>query len=120
MERRLAAVGSLAALLVAAPAAAAAPNQGDASKVITADNPLVSCDAVPTKKVENVKGRTLHLSSEIPIDYVTIKSGQNAKVVSTDFDSALSGTVKLSKDVSNYVVWVCPDGGGGGDPTIIT
>ena len=36
-----------------------------------------------------------------------MKSGKNAEVVFAEFDT-FKGKIKLSKDVSNYVVWTCP------------
>jgi hypothetical protein len=36
-----------------------------------------------------------------------VKSGKNAEVVFAEFDT-FEGTIKLSKDVSNKVVWTCP------------
>jgi hypothetical protein len=57
-------------------------------------------------KVEGDFGRSIHVRSYHPIDKVTIKSGRDAYVVSSEFDTYW-GKIKLSKDVSNYVVWVC-------------
>ena len=95
--------------VVAAPAAAGgAPNQGDPDKVLKVDNPNVWCDyPVPGKKVEGDFGRTISVYSSNPIDFVTVKSGQGAYVVFATFDK-FWGKIKLSKDVSNYVVWTCP------------
>ena len=59
------------------------------------------------KKVEGNFGRTITVKASAPIDFVTVKSGRGAYVVSAYF-SGYSGTIKLSKDVSNYVVWTCP------------
>ena len=116
MQRRtLASLGALSALIVAAPATGAAPNQGDASKVLTVDNPSVSCEEpTPRSKVEGGLGRTIQVVDEQPIDLVTVKSGKGATVVSTSF-TLNSGEITLSNDVSNYVVWVCPPGST--DPT---
>jgi hypothetical protein len=83
-------------------------NQGDPSKVLTVDNPNVSCASpVAGPKVEGNLGTTISFSAAAPIDFVTVKSGQGAVVVSAEFDTT-SGTITLSKDVSNYVVWTCP------------
>jgi hypothetical protein len=83
-------------------------NQGDPDKVLTVDNPNVSCASpVAGPKVEGNLGTTISFSAGAPIDFVTVKSGQGAVVVSATFDTT-SGTITLSKDVSNYVVWTCP------------
>lgn len=112
MKRRLllATAGiPFAMALGAAPAAAAeAPNQGDPSKVLTVDNPNVKCaEPVPGAKVEGGLGRTIKVSASDPIDFVTVKSGSGAEVVSASFGTTW-GKITLSKDVSNYVVWTCP------------
>jgi hypothetical protein len=103
-------LGALVTLaVVVAPAVAGnAPNQGDPDKVIKVDNPNVWCaDPVPGKKIEGGLGQTIHVSASQKIDFVTIKSGQGAYVVYKTFDKYW-GKIKLSKDVSNYVVWTCP------------
>src|SRR5918992_1479018 len=83
-------------------------NQGDPDKVLTVDNPNVSCASpVAGPKVEGGLGATISFSAAAPIDFVTVKSGKGAVVVSATFDTT-SGTITLSKDVSNYVVWTCP------------
>jgi hypothetical protein len=83
-------------------------NQGDPDKVLTVDNPNVSCASpVAGPKVEGNLGTTISFSAGAPIDFVTVKSGEGAVVVSATFDTT-SGTITLSKDVSNYVVWTCP------------
>ena len=83
-------------------------NQGDPDKVLTVDNPNVSCASpVAGPKVEGNLGTTISFSAGAPIDFVTVKSGKGAVVVSATFDTT-SGTITLSKDVSNYVVWTCP------------
>jgi hypothetical protein len=84
------------------------PNQGNQSMVLTVDNPNVSCEhPTPGKKVEGDFGRTIFVSASKPIDFVTVKSGKDAYVVWSSFDK-YKGKIKLSKDVSNYVVWICP------------
>ena len=102
---------AVTALAVASgPASAGVPNQGNPAYVLKVDNPNVDCSC-PTagKKIEGGNlGRTLYLSSNSPIDFVTIKSGTGAYVVSASFDT-YKGKIKLSKDVSNYVVWTCPN-----------
>ena len=116
MRTKLAAIaalvlGTLLALALTSSSAPAgdAPNQGDADKVLTVDNPNVTCeDAEPGKKVEGGFGQKIHVSAEDPIDFVTVKSGKGATVVFAYFDT-VSGKIKLSKDVSNYVVWTCPE-----------
>jgi hypothetical protein len=103
-------LGALVTLaVVVAPAVAGdAPNQGDPDKVIRVDNPNVWCEhPVPGNKHEGDFGQTIHVSAGNPIDFVTVKSGQGAYVVYKTFDKYW-GKIKLSKDVSNYVVWTCP------------
>jgi len=86
----------------------AVANQGDPDKVLTVDNPNVSCASpVAGPKVEGNLGTTISFSAAAPIDFVTVKSGKGAVVVSAQFDTT-SGQITLSKDVSNYVVWTCP------------
>jgi hypothetical protein len=82
--------------------------QGDPDKVLTVDNPNVSCESpVAGAKVEGNLGTTISFSADAPIDFVTVKSGEGAVVVSAQFDTH-TGQITLSKDVSNYVVWTCP------------
>lgn len=51
-------------------------DQGNPSKVLTVDNPSVSCQSpVAGSKVEGELGRTIVVSAEDPIDFVTLKSG---------------------------------------------
>lgn len=116
MRRRFVAVllGSLVATAVAAPAIAGradgGPNQGDPRKVFTVHNPNVFCeDPVPSEKFEGDFGQVIHVSASDPIDFVTIKSGKDAYRIYRRWDTT-SGTIKISKDVSNYVIWTCPDG----------
>jgi hypothetical protein len=83
-------------------------DQGNPSKVLTVDNPNVSCESpVRGPKVEGELGRTTFISAADPIDFVTVKSGVDAVVVSAQFDTN-QGQITLSKDVSSYVVWICP------------
>jgi hypothetical protein len=83
-------------------------SQGDPDKVLTVDNPNVSCASpVAGPQVEGQLGTTISFSAAAPIDFVTVKSGQGAVVVSAQFDTT-TGQITLSKDVSNYVVWTCP------------
>ena len=112
MSRKLAAIGAVAVLALALAAGQAvatdAPNQGDPDKVLTVDNPNVSCEnPKPGNKVEGDFGRKIHISTSRPIDFVTLKSGKNAEVVFAEFDT-FEGTIKLSKDISNKVIWTCP------------
>jgi hypothetical protein len=101
--------GALFAVAAVAGPAAATPNQGDADKVLTVDNPNVSCaDPTPLPKVEGGFGHVINVSADDPIDFVTVKSGQGAYLVSAEFDTT-SGTITLSKDVSNYVIWTCEE-----------
>ncbi len=58
-------------------------------------------------EVEEEFSRTIIVSAEDPIDFVTVKSGSSAVVVSARF-STNSGEITLSKDVSGYIVWTCP------------
>jgi hypothetical protein len=96
------------AVVVAPAVAGGAPNQGDPDKVIKVNNPNVWCAyPVPGKKFEGDFGQTIHVSASSPIDFVTVKSGKDAYVVYKTFDTYW-GKIKLSKDVSNYVVWTCP------------
>src|SRR5918996_6440340 len=99
------AVAVLAGLSVSGLALA---NQGDPDKVLTVDNPNVSCESpVASPKVEGGLGTTISFSADAPIDFVTVKSGEGAVVVSAQFDTH-TGQITLNKDVSNYVVWTCP------------
>jgi hypothetical protein len=98
--------GGLAAA-VAAPAAAGYVNQGDRDKVLKVYGPAKCNDPVPGKKVEGGLGTVIQFSSYAPIAKVTIKSGKGAYVV-YKYIGTYYGKVKLSKDVSNYVVWTCP------------
>ena len=82
--------------------------QGDPDKVLTVDNPNVSCESpVAGPKVQGSLGTTISFSADAPIDFVTVKSGEGAVVVSAQFDTN-TGQITLSKDVSSYVVWTCP------------
>jgi hypothetical protein len=88
-------------------ATGAAPNQGEASKVLTV-NAGACATPVAGAKVEGGLGATISVSSTLPIAKVTVKSGQGAAVVSSSFAADFkSGTITLSKAVSNYVVWTC-------------
>jgi len=103
----LAAVGMLA-IGTAVAVGTNAPNQGNPAYVLKVDNPHVWCKyPTPGNKVEVKSGRLLYLTSHKPIDFVTIKSGTGASVVSSKFTKT-TALIKLSKDVSNYVVWTCP------------
>jgi hypothetical protein len=82
-------------------------DQGNPSKVLTVDNPNVSCESpVQGPKVQGELGPTIIVSAEDPIDFVTVKSGVDAVVVSAQFDTN-QGQITLSKDISSYVVWTC-------------
>jgi hypothetical protein len=112
MRRTVSSIGCAAAVTLAAASAAVAtgPNQGNPYFVKKADNKYVSC-AYPTpgKKFEGAYGRTIYVSAYDPIDYVTIKSGRDAYVVSTSFyDYGKKAKITMSKDVSNFVIWTCP------------
>ena len=107
-------LGSVVALATTAPAIAGradgGPNQGDPRKVFIVHNPNVFCeDPVPGEKIEGGLGQIVEVSSSDPIDFVTVKSGKNAYLVWKKFGITW-GKFKISKDVSNYVVWTCPDG----------
>jgi hypothetical protein len=54
-------------------------------------------------KVEGELGRTITVSAQDPIDFVRVKSGVDAVVVSARFDTN-QGQITLSKDISSYVV----------------
>lgn len=113
MKKKITAV-ALGTLFLAVSAGSAsatvAPNQGDASKIEYAVNLPVfkNCvgDVVPLDKVEGDFGTKIYVSADKPIAKVTIKSGKDAYVVSQTFGEKW-GKIELSKDVSNYVVWVC-------------
>jgi hypothetical protein len=111
MKSRVVAVvlGVLVAVaVIAAPVSAGGPNQGDPDKVLKVNNPNVWCsNPVPGPKIEGNFGQTIHVHASHPIDFVTVKSGKDAYVVYSTFDTYW-GKIKLSKDVSNYVVWTCP------------
>lgn len=88
-------------------AAFAASNQGDSSKLTTVANAAVSClNPVAADKVEGSMGTTISVQSTNPITFVTIKSGNGAVLVSSEFGTT-GATITMSKDVSNYVVWTC-------------
>jgi hypothetical protein len=98
----------LVGLVTLSYAGLALAEQADPSKVLTVDNPNVSCESpVAGTKVEGELGRTITVSAEDPIDFVRVKSGVGAVVVSAQFDTN-RGQITLSKDVSSYVVWTCP------------
>lgn len=123
--RRSLAIASLCALAVSGLVAGIAvtglsanpgddpPNQGDPDKVFTVASGY-QCDGtvVAGPKVEGPGlGRTITVTATSPIVQVTIKSGAKAALVSatwaTDYES---GTITISQDVSNYVVWTCAGG----------
>lgn len=86
------------------------PNQGDPDKVLTVSSGYAcSGTVVPGTKVEGGGlGPTITVSASSPIVKVTIKSGSKAELVSATWSpDYLSGTITLSQDVSNYVVWTC-------------
>lgn len=93
---------------------AGGPNQGNPKMVLTIDNESVVCEAVPGAKVEDGDlGRFEKILSSYQIDKVTVKSGKKAKVVWSVFGQEGDQyfvKFKLSKDISNYVVWTCPNG----------
>ena len=110
MLKKVILAGSLLAAMLPATALASGANQGDESKVLEIDNGNVSCP-YPTalEKVEGDMGRWIQGSSTDLIDKVTVKSGQGAAVVqqyTTVSDHYFF--IKLTKDVSNYIVWTCP------------
>ena len=103
--------GATALALTAGPASAGnAPNQGDPSKVLKVDNPHVSCAyPQPGPKIEGGLKRYITFYANAPIDFVTVKSGEKASVIHAWFDRyEFKGTIKVTQDVSNYVVWTCP------------
>jgi hypothetical protein len=103
----------LATGLVAASSAGSYPlnddNQGDPDKVLTVSSGFECAgDLIAGDKVEGGLGETITFSASAPIVQVTLKSGKDATVVSSSFASNyLSGSVTLSKDVSNFIVWTC-------------
>jgi hypothetical protein len=101
-------LGIVTGMMALAGPAAAGVNQGDADKVLRVDNSGVWCkDPVPGSKVEGHLTTTIQFHAAGPIAFVTVKSGKDAKLVSYRFDT-FWGSITLSKDVSNYVVWTCP------------
>ncbi len=115
---------ALATGLVAASAAASYPargagtsfaasarddNQGDEDKVLTVASGFECAGSlVAGDKVEGGLGETVSFSAAAPIVQVTLKSGKDATVVASSFASDFrSGSVTLSKNVSNYIVWTC-------------
>ena len=101
-------LGLLVGMMAIAGPAAAGVNQGDPGKVLRVDNASVWCkDPVPGTKIEGDLTTTIKFRAAHPIALVTVKSGKDARVVSYSFDT-YHGTITLSKDVSNYVVWTCP------------
>jgi hypothetical protein len=107
----LAAIGLAAGLATTGSAADSdPPNQGDPDKVLTVVSGYACPGAiVPGAKVEGGGlGQTIAVSATTPIVKVTIKSGSKAELVSATWSSDyLSGTITISQDVSNYIVWTC-------------
>ena len=116
----LALVVVLATSLLAASSAASSPgkgagagsgvNQGDPDKVLTVGSGFACAGAlVAGAKVEGGGlGRTVVFRAGTPIAQVTLKSGKDATVVTSSFAADYrSGSVTLSRDVSNYIVWTC-------------
>ena len=63
-------------------------------------------------------GRFEKVVSQYPIDKLTVKSGNKAYVKWADFgeiDGKYFVKFRLSKDISNYVAWTCPDGDSNGN-----
>jgi hypothetical protein len=90
------------------------PNQGDPTKVLTVMSGYACDGAVtPGSKVEGSGlGPTIAVSAATPIVKVTIKSGDKAELVSATWAADFrSGTITISQDVSNYVVWTCAGNG---------
>ncbi len=109
MVKRTILAGSLMVAMLPAAAFASGVNQGDPSKVLTVDNTYVSCDdPTPSDKVEGGLGRWIAGGSADLIDKVTVKSGEGAEATEQTTVSDNSFFIKLTKDVSNYVVWTCP------------
>jgi hypothetical protein len=89
------------------------PNQGDPDKLLTvASGYQCSGGLVYLPKVEGALGRTITVTAAAPIVKVTIKSGEKATLVAASWAADYrSGTITISQDVSNYVVWTCAGGG---------
>ena len=89
------------------------PNQGDPDKILTVVSGYqCSGDLGFLPKVEGGLGQTITVTATSPIVKVTIKSGEKATLVSASWAADfLSGTITISQDVSNYVVWTCAGGG---------
>jgi uncharacterized repeat protein (TIGR01451 family) len=91
--------------------AAAGPpaNQGDPDKVITVSSGYQCGGAlIEGTKIGGGLGETISFSASLPIVQVTVKSGNEAELLSSSFAANyLSGSITLSKDVSSYIVWTC-------------
>jgi hypothetical protein len=106
----------LAAMLPGVSVAGDVPNQGNPDKVLWVHNPGDPCcdEAEPGRKVEGDFGPFLIVWSDDPIDMVSIKSGNGAHVLWQHFGynaykDKYFAKIKISKDISNYVVWTCDE-----------
>ena len=92
------------------------PNQGkyDEAKFVVVPGGASCCTPVYGTKVEGGNlGRYEKVYSEYPIAFISVKSGKGVELKwSNDGYSSSKGmwyvTFKLTKDISNYVVWTCP------------
>jgi hypothetical protein len=110
-------IGLLAAML---PGAALAghdnpygdgPNQGRPDMVLKVEAQWGCCVPVASKKYEGDFGTYQKVWSYSPIDFVSVKSGKDAYVKwssSWKEGSKYYVAFKLSKDISNFVIWTCP------------
>jgi hypothetical protein len=106
----LAAIGLATGLATAGLAETDPPNQGDPEKVLTVESGYTCTGTmVAGEKVEGGNlGPTITVTATSPIVQVTIKSGSKADLVTATWSADfLSGTITISQDVSNYVVWTC-------------
>jgi hypothetical protein len=88
------------------------PNQGDPDKVFAVLSGYQCSGTVHYgPKIEGGLGVTISFSASSPIVKVTIKSGEKASLVSATWAADyLSGTITITQNVSNYVVWTCSGG----------
>jgi hypothetical protein len=117
-------VGLLAAMLPGAAIAGektvdypwgSGPNQGkyDATKFVVVPGGASCCEPISGEKVEGDLGRYQKVYSYYPIAFISVKSGKDVELkwsyAGFDYDKGKYYVeFKLTKDISNYVVWTCP------------